>query len=491
MIIIHQYTLNSTNRRVTLSSLHIVLTMWDFTSKFATWKSAFDDPTQDLSWVRTLTISDPDPTHAPDSVMGWLSTDILPRVTSLRLYQTPVPRLPDSVGELTTLRSIIIIGPDVLVTLPESINYLHRLARVRFEWSSIASLPASMSQLTTLVDLVIHQCNALECIPSLPLSLQSFQCNYCHNLTNLLHTFNQCAALTSLDIAYCSNLTIISGPLPSTIKVVNISGCSRLSGLPISPSDQVQYLSSMDNMPAWGAELLSRMTRLQELNLSRCDTMSNLPSIIDNLITLRDLCLKGCRRLVRLPETIDRLSGLISLNLAGCTALSCLPESIGHLTALKYLSLGSCALTRLPTSIGQLSGLTILTLFDNPIARLPDQIGNLCNLTTLYLSNCTALTVLPSSIGRLSALQHLDLEGCSSLQTLPESMCLMASLITLDLHHCHITDPPATVVAKGLPSVMEYLSHGQRVLALAVATNHALPSELWELVYTRGRFDYM
>lgn len=67
------------------------------------------------------------------------------------------------------------------------------------------------------------------------------------------------------------------------------------------------------------AEQLSQLTRLEALDLSKCNTLGPLPDGITKLARLKDLKLKECASLVELPAGIGALSELQTLDLGGCT----------------------------------------------------------------------------------------------------------------------------------------------------------------------------
>jgi Leucine-rich repeat (LRR) protein len=118
---------------------------------------------------------------------------------------------------------------------------------------------------------------------------------------------------------------------------------------------------------------LFKCSCLQVLNLTKCNHLQIIfDFLIDNLnssinvdirklpiaISLQELILSGCSSLQELPTSIGQLNALQELNLSRCSSLQKLRTSIGQLNALQTLNLSWCSsLQELPTSIGELNAL--------------------------------------------------------------------------------------------------------------------------------------
>ncbi|KAL1218639.1 putative disease resistance protein RPP1 [Cardamine amara subsp. amara] len=204
---------------------------------------------------------------------------------------------------------------------------------------------------------------------------------------------------------------------------------------------------------------LSTATNLQELILSKCSSLEELPSSIGKLTSLQLLDLNGCSSLEELPSSIGKLTSLQILNLRGCSSLIELPSSIVNATNLKEFDLSYCSnlvklpsienatkleqlvltgcssLVELPSSISA-TNLQKLSLINcSHVVELP-AIENATNLQTLELENCSSLLELPPFMGKLTSLQSLDLRGCSSLVELPSSIGNATNLQDLYLSGC-------------------------------------------------------
>ncbi|KAL1200913.1 putative disease resistance protein RPP1 [Cardamine amara subsp. amara] len=246
------------------------------------------------------------------------------------------------------------------------------------------------------------------------------------------------------------------------LKWMNLSGSRNLRELPdLSTATNLEelilsYCSSLVELPF----SIGKLTSLQLLDLSGCSSLIELPFSIGNANNLQKLNLSWCSRLVNLPSSIGKLTSLQLLELSGCSSLEELPFSIGKLTSLQILDLIGCSsLIELPPSIGNATNLQKLNLsYCSRLVNLPSSIGNATNLEELdlsycsnlveltsinatnlqilELSNCSSLLELPPSIGSAKNLRKLDIGGCSSLVKLTSSIGDITNLETLDLSDC-------------------------------------------------------
>ncbi|KAL5712771.1 hypothetical protein ACHQM5_014908 [Ranunculus cassubicifolius] len=83
-------------------------------------------------------------------------------------------------------------------------------------------------------------------------------------------------------------------------------------------------------------ESIGRMKHLRYLNLSYAKVVHLPPSLCD-LITLQTLKLRYCRNLKMLPENMNKLVNLIHLDIYGCDSLTQMPVGIGELVGLRTL----------------------------------------------------------------------------------------------------------------------------------------------------------
>ncbi|KAH8972836.1 hypothetical protein BDL97_01G012400 [Sphagnum fallax] len=256
------------------------------------------------------------------------------------------------------------------------------------------------------------------------------KCNHLHNVFDfLINNFNSSI-----------NVDMKTLPIAISLQELILSGCSRLQELPTSIGQfnalqelNLSWCSSLQELPT----SIGQLNALQKLDLEGCLNLQELPTSIGQLNALQNLNLKGCSNLQELPTSIGQLNALQNLDFWGCSSLQKLPTSIGQLNALQNLSLGGCSkLQELPTFIGQLNALQKLHLgWCSNLQKLPTSIGQLNALQSLDLW-CQNLQELPTSIGQLNALQNLSLAVCKKLQELPTSIGQLNALRELNLCGC-------------------------------------------------------
>ncbi|VYS59309.1 unnamed protein product [Arabidopsis thaliana] len=191
----------------------------------------------------------------------------------------------------------------------------------------------------------------------------------------------------------------------------------------------LSYSSDLKELPN-----LSTATNLEELKLTDCSSLVELPSSIEKLTSLQILDLQGCSSLVELPS-FGNATKLEKLDLENCRSLVKLPPSI-NANNLQELSLTNCSRVVELTAIENATNLRELKLQKcSSLVKLPSSIGDMTNLKEFDLSNCSNLVELPSSIGNLQNLCKLIMRGCSKLEALPININLK-SLDTLNLTDC-------------------------------------------------------
>jgi Leucine-rich repeat (LRR) protein len=130
--------------------------------------------------------------------------------------------------------------------------------------------------------------------------------------------------------------------------------------------------------------------------------LTQLPNDLGELQLLEEVHVSKCPNLTELPDSICRLAKLKTLEVYD-TGLAAVPDRIGDLTALRRLVLGSDGsnrLTAVPDSLCDIEKLHLLWLANNQLESLPARIGALKSLQ--YLSvNHNNLTSLPDSVFEL------------------------------------------------------------------------------------------
>ncbi|CAL5092683.1 unnamed protein product [Urochloa decumbens] len=182
---------------------------------------------------------------------------------------------------------------------------------------------------------------------------------------------------------------------------------------------QLKIGRMMGSSSCW--EVLKLLTSLDNLEITECKDLKQLPESLRGLTCIRTLHLKHCDNLCMLPEWLGELQSLQVLDLEGLPVMSVLPESMQSLTSLQRLRMFNCsALHQLPEQLGELCSLSDLAIFDlTSLTHLPESMQRLTSLRSITLINCDALTQLPESLSGLSSLRKLFIMDCRRLTSLP------------------------------------------------------------------------
>ncbi|KAK2977169.1 hypothetical protein RJ640_000420 [Escallonia rubra] len=186
-------------------------------------------------------------------------------------------RLPDNLGGLTCLETLVIEGCDKLTTLNSGLKFC-----------------------TSLEDLSIRDCPALVSVPDLrcltrlrALKIGGFSKGVYYFPSS--HSTSGAAAAT-VDDGDIQHLLV------STLKHLELNVWPKLKSLP----EQLQHLSA-----------------LKSLRIIQCDILEALPEWLGNLLSLEDLHLLYCGKLKSLPsvEAMRRLTNLRELYITWCPEL--------------------------------------------------------------------------------------------------------------------------------------------------------------------------
>ena len=218
--------------------------------------------------------------------------------------------LPDSLGELSSLRSLLIQSNNSLTSLPNSLGKRSNLLKLKIKYNqSLVSLPDSLGELSNLHD--------LEIAPS--------------QLTSLPNTLGELSNLHTLEIS--SNMLT---SLPDTL--------GKLSNL---HTLKITYSRELASLP----DTLGELSNLHELEIDSTGLMS-LPVTLGKLSNLKILHIYWNSALTSLPAELGKLSNLYSLGITYNGSLSSLPAELGKLSNLRHLEIKhNHSLLELPTEL--------------------------------------------------------------------------------------------------------------------------------------------
>ncbi|XP_039164832.1 disease resistance protein RUN1-like [Eucalyptus grandis] len=281
-------------------------------------------------------------------------------LTKLYLSNTSIKELPEFIGSMEALETLIIVGCQLLYHIPNSIGNLASLSVFYINNSPLREIPDSIGKLQSLVELDLSRTR----ITKLPESIG--------NLQNLRELNIKTTPMTELPESIGNLQSLVELDLSRT----------RITKLP---------------------ESIGNLQNLRELNIESI-AVTELPESIGNLQSLVELDLSRTQ-ITKLPESLGNLQNLRELNIK-TTPVTELPSAIGKLAKLYRLKASYGRLEGLPSSIGELVSLNELHLEGSGIRGLPEGISKLSSLRLLNVRNCKNLQEVPEPFFSLTALER-------------------------------------------------------------------------------------
>jgi adenylate cyclase len=337
-------------------------------------------------------------------------------LTTLRLSDSELDRIPAAVAEAVTLTSL-----DISVNLLKSaaltpLTALHRLTALNLQANKLTGLPTEFSALVNLTSLNLAS-NYLTELPPVLATLKRFSIlnvsfNYIGDLSAALLSALTC--LTELNVA-CNVLTI----LPSTFA----------TALPNLLSLDIRGNALTDIRPVAAAPALQRL--LLDFN-----SISELPPLC--LPALIDLSLPHN------PITQFHIEG-------------------AHLPDLRVLCLSNCKLISLPDDLFQICPrIEKLILDDNRLRKVSPSFTKLRPSLSTFSAVNNKLSELPPCIGRFQRLIYLDVRG-NNLKAIPADIWFCSSLNVLNVSSNLLTTfpmPPDKILDRIRDKLKEGASEG-------------------------------
>ncbi|KAK7243137.1 hypothetical protein RIF29_37924 [Crotalaria pallida] len=387
------------------------------------------------SWPRELAVLDLSNSKKIENLWGWKGSKVPKNLVVLNLsYCIQLASIPDLSG-CGHLEKIILENCISLTTLHESIGSLTTLRTLNLTLcSNLTELPSDVSGLKHLDSLILSRCLKLKALPENIGSLKSLKTLLADDtaIEEIPQSIFRLTKLEHLTLDGCQHLRRLPSCIGHLCSLQELS--LNHSGLEELPSS----VGSLKNLESLGLmcksltvipDSIGNLTSLTELWVND-SAIRELPSTIGSLSYLRKLSVEKCKFLSKLPDSIKALASVVELQL-NQTAITNLPDQIGEMKLLRKLEMMNCKhLESLPESIGHLASLITLNIFNGNIMELPESIGLLENLVNLRLNKCRMLRMLPASIGNLRSLYHFLMEE-TALTDLPESFGMLSSLRTL------------------------------------------------------------
>ena len=396
------------------------------------------------------------------------------------------------------------------VDLPESLKQLPNLKKLTIE--CYGKIPSWVADIESLEYLKLDELDIGDFAQKVHRlkNLKYLQMSYC-DLNELPETLSELKNLEYLNIdgaefkdplpewilrlQKLNSISIVHSRIQDMDKTFEI--LSRLPSLKYLHITRLFYMEDEreDILP----DSLGKLENLETLDLSGWMGLKQIPDSIGNLKKLKKLNLsEECTELEKLPDIICTLP-LEELNVTECSSLSELPKDFDKIDTLKSLIICSCPIKSVSLSEKQLKNLETLWIdFPFPdmgkcinlkkLGYFSQRVGTdyqnkrsgivfgtkgeamlppaglkklkhlslqggtikdtsfLSELTSLeYLSLSCDMAALPYDIGKLKNLKTLDMWGAESLKQLPYSFGDLELLEEIDWRFCGIEKVPVSV----------------------------------------------
>ncbi|XLS67906.1 hypothetical protein HN51_018929 [Arachis hypogaea] len=224
-------------------------------------------------------------------------------------------------------------------------------------------------------------------------------------------------------------------------KSLPLSFCAENLVEIIMPSSQLEKL--------W--EGVQNLVNLKLVDLNYSSHLVELPDF-SKAPNLEEVNVSNCKSLQQVPQSVLSSQKLGYLFLNDCNELRSFQHNIHH-QSLKTLSFHSCIGLR-EFSLTQLNHGTDKLVLSAPLERLkldycsnlsllPDNISMLSSLKDLSMCH-SSVRSLPESIKHLSRLKYLNLSNCEKLQSIPElplSILVLIAVNCTSLHTVFMAEP--------------------------------------------------
>ncbi|XP_042478023.1 putative disease resistance protein RGA3 [Macadamia integrifolia] len=362
----------------------------------------------------------------------------------LDLSFSDIGRLPDSIGSLYNLQSLVLIGCGRLRELPADmgnlINLRHLVLPAHWGFNKISFVVGNLPclQLLTTFDAGLKKKVYQLCGTSNISYLENVGNNGTETMVVKFHPLrlriHNITSLRILQISNSENLRSLPKELYAltSLRVLRISKCENLESLP----KELHTLTSLRRFVIGSCPTLvsfqeTRLpTALQELKIFDCENLKSLPKNLHTLTSLQEFVIESCPALVSFKET--RLPTVLEeLVIIDCKNLDSLPMGLLHnLTSLQRLEIKDCpSLESFPDMGLPIVLMEVLILKCGKLNTLPKGLHKLINLNQLEIVECSFLMecknlepLHASGLHNLTSLSYLTIGGCPSLESIPNGL---------------------------------------------------------------------
>uniref|UniRef100_A0A7N0UEI6 non-specific serine/threonine protein kinase n=1 Tax=Kalanchoe fedtschenkoi TaxID=63787 RepID=A0A7N0UEI6_KALFE len=397
-----------------LSSLtrleHLNVSLAGFSGQFP-WSSLTN-----LTNLKSLILGDNqfDPSPFPSQILR------LDKLSWLYLSNCSIyGQIPESIGNLTSLRNLELAYNRLSGEIPASISKLQNLWQLELYTNSLTGrFPVGFGNLTGLArfdastNLLEGDLSELRFLTKLE-SLQLFENRFSGRVPTEFGSFKRLTGLSLYD-------NMLVGPLPTQLgswaefEFIDVAGNALTGSIPpemCKKGKLVDFLILDNNFTGTVPDTYAGCTSLERLRLRNNSLEGAIPAGI-----------WGLPNLIVTDLSVNQFEGGISSDIGKA-------KSIGLLLLDHNRFVG-----KLPVEISNLSSLVTFDVgFNKFSGSIPNTIGELKNLSSLFLDRNGFSGPIPDSIGACSSLSELNAAGNSLSGEIPSSLGYLPDLNSLNL----------------------------------------------------------
>jgi len=382
---------------------------------------------------------------------------------SLELMDCPIEgAIPEALGKLGMLEEINIYNCPLSGALPASFGNLHQLTVLSIDKAELSGqIPPELGRLRKLQYLSLRKNRIEGSVPNSLCGLSRLEhLNLGENFLGgaLPRDIGNLSALLFLDLRKNS----FTGRLPHSLENLR-----QLRWLDASNNNLEGELPECLSMPkltlldfhrndlsgqipaSWG-----RLHNLATLDIATNDIAGHIPEDFGKYVpNLKWLDLHSNGITGQIPSSIQHMKDLVLLDLGNNALSGEIPAALGTLQQLMFLGLDSNRLTGpIPPELGGLRKILVLSLADNMLAgSIPPELGDMHSLLGLFLFKNRLSGRIPTEIANLHRLSFLALHENSLHDRVPQfhlqhckfQECLGHMVLTLHANHlsCELPKP--------------------------------------------------
>ena len=408
----------------------------------------------------------------------------------LNLSNSSIKMLPDSIGHLYNLQTLILSDCWRLTKLPVVIGGLINLRHIDISGTSqLQEMPSKISNLTNLQTLskyivgennssrirelknlknlrgklsisglhnVVDSRDAMDAKLEEKHNIEELMMEWGSDFGNSRNEMNEIYVLAglrpprnlkNLTVAFYGGSTFLgwirdpSFPSMTQLILKNCKRCTSLPSLGKLPLLKTLHIEGMGDIRNIDVEFYGGVVQpfpsLEFLKFENMPKWENwfFPDAVELFPRLRELTIRNCSKLVK--QLPDCLPSLVKLDISKCRNLA---VSFSRFASLGELKIEECKEMVLRNGVvadsgDQLTSRWVCSGLESAVIGRCDWLVSLddqrlpCNLKMLKIADCVNLKSLQNGLQNLTCLEELEMVGCLAVESLPETPPMLRRLV--------------------------------------------------------------